>query len=101
MEQESFRLLGESADVRVGVRSVDGKEIGIEVLVRLVPSGPAFDVQMVIEMLEKLGTMQGRDYRLTAQDGWWVVCEKAVTEVDLLSEGHFVLGLFASSLDRP
>lgn len=101
MEQESFRLLGESADVRVGVRSVDGEEIGIEVLVRLVPLGPTFDLPAARMSLERLEALLDRHYQLTAQEGWWVVGEKAVDPQEVASEGRFVFDLFTAVLGKP
>lgn len=94
---ESFRLLGESAEVRVGVRH-QGREAGIEVLVRLSRPGSAFQAGVVRDTLDRLEALSGNGYCLTAEDGWWVVCEKAVTEHELASEEGFALRLFRDLL---
>jgi len=65
----------ESSDGRVGIRQ-QGPEHGIEVLV-----------------------MKG--YRLVAQDGWWVVCEKAVGEREIAMEEGSVLSLLKDLLAGP
>lgn len=101
MEQESFRLLGESANLRIGVRSVEGEGTGIEVLVRLVPPAPVFDPLAAKEMLERLETLQVRRYQLTVQEGGWVVCEKVVSKNEAASEGKLALHLFAAIMDGP
>lgn len=100
LDGESFRLLGESADVRVGIRCQE-REHGIEVLVRLAPPGGPFRSAPARDMLDRLDELMGRRYQLTTQDGWWVVCEKAVDEQELPAEGRSVLALFADLLDRP
>lgn len=100
MEPESFRLLRESADVRVGTRQ-QGREYGIEVLVRLSSTGPEFRPGAVRGILDRLDALVGNGYRLTAQDGWWVVCEKAVTGKDLNAEEDLALRLFADLLVEP
>jgi hypothetical protein len=100
VEQESFRLLGESADVRIGVRSVEGTETGIEVLVRLVSIGATFDPRAVRVLLERLETLMGRGYQINVQEGWWVVCEKVVSEQEAAAEGRTVIEMFAPSLSR-
>lgn len=100
MDPESFRLLGESADVRVGARQ-QGEELGIEVLVRLSSPDIEFRPGAIRSILDRLETLGGNGYRLTAQDGWWVVCEKAVTGEGLSAEGSFALRLFADLLGRP
>ena len=100
MEPESFRLLGESADVRVGIRH-QGQESGLEVLVRVSPSGPAFRPAVIRDRLDRLDVLTGNGYRLTAQDGWWVVCEKLVAERELASEERSAMRLFADLLDGP
>ncbi len=101
MEQESFCLLGESAHVRIGTRSLEGQDSGVEVLVRLSPPGPVFDTGAVRTMLERLERLKQNGYMLTAQDGGWVVCEKAISEQDGAAEGCFALGLFADLLKGP
>lgn len=100
MRQESFRLLGESVNVRVGMRSLEGIDSGVEVLIRLSPPGTAFDTQVARDMLGRLEMLKDNGYQLTAQDGWWVVCEKEASEDEAASEGRFVLGLFADIVSR-
>ncbi|GEM_PF-4871394 len=100
MEPESFRLLGESADVRVGVRQ-QGEELGIEVLVRLSSPELEFRPGAVRSILDRLDALCENGYRLTAQDGWWVVCEKAVTVEGMDAEESFALRLFADLLGGP
>lgn len=99
LEQESFRLLGESSEVRAGVRSLGSTDLGIEVLVRLRPPGSAFDPLAVRSILEKLERLLGRGYQLTTQDGWWVVCEKPVGVGELDPEERYALEVLADILD--
>lgn len=99
MEQESFRLLGESSEVRAGVRSLGDIENGIEVLVRIHPTASMFDPNIVRSIVERLEHLLDRGYQLTTQDGWWVVCERSVDGVELGSEECYVLELFADLLD--
>jgi hypothetical protein len=101
MEQETFQLLAESAEVRVGARSLTGKDPGIEVLARLHPPGGVFDPRAARAMLEKLDHLLDRGYQLTAQEGWWVVCERSVRADRLPLEASFALDLFADVLGVP
>jgi hypothetical protein len=73
--EESFRLLVKSDEIRIGTRSV-GSEKGIEVLVRLVLPGHAFDPGQARDMLRRLEVMIALGYNPTVHEGWWVVCER-------------------------
>ncbi|MDW5562215.1 MAG: hypothetical protein SA339_03240 [Methanomassiliicoccus sp.] len=99
MEDESFRLLGESAVLRVGVKQ-HRKGTGIEVLARVTPFGTSFRPGEVRDMLGRLEALEDRDYVLTVEDGWWVVCDKAVTEAELPEEEFFILAIFADLLEK-
>jgi hypothetical protein len=100
LEQETFRLLRESADLRIGVRR-QGQEAGIEVLLRLSSTNEALRPATIRDRLDRLDALAENGYQLTAQDGWWVVCEKVVDERDLEHDGSFALDLFEDILPSP
>ncbi|MBI0582943.1 MAG: hypothetical protein ISF22_01815 [Methanomassiliicoccus sp.] len=94
MIQESFRLLGESAVHRVGVRSIDGRE-EIEVLVRLCPPGLKFDIEGARRALSCLEVLEKKGYLLSSPEGWWVVGERTVPPDELAEEADFIQAVLA------
>lgn len=100
MGQESFRLVLESSDGRVGVRQ-QGPEHGIEVLVRIASPGLELRPAAARGRLDILEALVMNGYRLVAQDGWWVVCEKAVGEREIAMEEGSVLSLLKDLLAGP
>lgn len=94
VEGESFRLLGETSEHRVGVRSEDGRE-EIEVLLRLCPPNSRLDVDRARSALACLEVLMSKGYELTAQEGWWIVGERAVAGGKAEEEGRAVLALLS------
>jgi hypothetical protein len=95
VEAERFRLLGETSEHRVGVRSEDGNE-GIEVLLRLCPPNSPLDVDRARSVLACLEVLAGEGYELTAQEGWWVVGGKAIAGGKAEEEGRAALALLSA-----
>jgi hypothetical protein len=95
--EESFCLLGESADVRIGAQSIEDRP-GIEVLVRVHSPFRELDLVMMRRSLNLLEKLEGREYHLFAQDGWWVVAEQTVCSGELGVEERFALATFAELL---
>jgi hypothetical protein len=94
VQVESFRLMGETSEHRVGVRSEGGSE-EIEVLLRLCPPSSHLDVGRARSALACLEVLASKGYELTAQDGWWVVGGKAVAGGKAEEEGRAVLALLS------
>lgn len=97
MREESFRLLVESEEVRIGVRS-SGPERGIEVLVRLVPAGSAFDPGHTRSFIDCLEALIDLGFGSMVHEGSWVVCERTISEEEMTMEVDNVLDLFLDLL---
>lgn len=99
MKEETFLLLAESEEVRMGVRS-SGTERGIEVLVRPIPPGHSLDIGQIRNVIDHLEALIDLGYEATVHEGSWVVCERTFPEKELGMEVENLLDLFLDLVPR-